>query len=69
MQPIVVPVSPPRVPRRAAVNSGLFTASEKKALLAYNNNTYNPNAGDPKAPEKQTTKRLILIDGCNVAFK
>ncbi|XP_011188599.1 NEDD4-binding protein 1 [Zeugodacus cucurbitae] len=66
--PIVVPVSPPRTPRRAAVNSGLFTTSEKKSLLAYNNNTYNPNAGDPKASQQQSTKRLILIDGCNVAF-
>ncbi|XP_050327340.1 NEDD4-binding protein 1 [Bactrocera neohumeralis] len=66
--PIVVPVSPPRTPRRAAVNSGLFTTSEKKALLAYNNNTYNPNADDPKASAQQSQKRLILIDGCNVAF-
>nr|XP_014100213.1 NEDD4-binding protein 1 isoform X1 [Bactrocera oleae] len=66
--PIIVPVSPPRMPRRAAVNSGLFTTSEKKALQAYNNNTYNPNAGNTKASEQQSMKRLILIDGCNVAF-
>ncbi|XP_049309520.1 NEDD4-binding protein 1 isoform X2 [Bactrocera dorsalis] len=66
--PIVVPVSPPRTPRKAAVKSGLFTTSEKKALLAYNNNTYNPNADDPKASAQQSKKRLILIDGCNVAF-
>lgn len=57
------------MPRRAAVNSGLFTTSEKKALQAYNNNTYNPNAGNTKASEQQSMKRLILIDGCNVAFK
>ncbi|XP_054736775.1 uncharacterized protein LOC129243630 isoform X1 [Anastrepha obliqua] len=66
--PIIVPKSPPRTPRRAAIKSGLFTNSERKELVAYNNNTYNPNADDPKAAEKQSKKRLILIDGCNVAF-
>uniref|UniRef100_W8BCL0 Putative ribonuclease ZC3H12D n=2 Tax=Ceratitis capitata TaxID=7213 RepID=W8BCL0_CERCA len=66
--PIAMPVSPPRAPRRAAINSGLFTNSEKKQLTAYNNNTYNPNAGDPQAKEKLSAKRLILIDACNVAF-
>ncbi|XP_067631736.1 NEDD4-binding protein 1-like isoform X2 [Eurosta solidaginis] len=67
--PIFVPKSPPRPVRKAAIKSGLlFTNSEKKELVAYNNNTYNPNAGDPEAPEKQSKKRMILIDACNVAF-
>ncbi|XP_036331183.1 uncharacterized protein LOC118742880 [Rhagoletis pomonella] len=66
--PIFVPKSPPRPPRLAAIKSGLFTNSEKKQLDAYNDNTYNPNADDPKAREKRTSKRLVLIDGCNVAF-
>lgn len=46
-------------------SSSLFTLSETKKLNEYNTNAYNPSEN------KQLTKgkRMVIIDGSNVAFK
>lgn len=43
----------------------LFTKSEKKELTKYNENAYNP-AGNEEPPKG---KRMVIIDGSNVAYK
>ncbi|XP_023303449.2 putative uncharacterized protein DDB_G0289963, partial [Lucilia cuprina] len=50
---------------RLRTNNNLFTRSETKQLNAYNANAYNPGANE----ELNEGKRMVIIDGSNVAFK
>ncbi|XP_037819177.1 putative uncharacterized protein DDB_G0287457 isoform X2 [Lucilia sericata] len=50
---------------RLRTNNNLFTRSETKQLNAYNENAYNPGANE----ELTEGKRMVIIDGSNVAFK
>ncbi|XP_075169297.1 uncharacterized protein LOC142241416 isoform X2 [Haematobia irritans] len=52
-------------PKKLPTYRGLFTSNEKKQLEAYNSNAYNPNAGEVFTSKK----RMVFIDGSNVAFK
>ncbi|ALC40822.1 CG42360, partial [Drosophila busckii] len=52
-------------PKRLRMSESLFTSTERKKLLDYNSNTYNPGEDD-SIPTNH--KRFIIIDGSNVAF-
>ncbi|CAD7077210.1 unnamed protein product [Hermetia illucens] len=54
------PVTP--VKNGTKPSSDLFTASERKRNEIYNSNTFNPNKETPKPG-----KRMVIIDGSNVA--
>ncbi|KAM7343159.1 aarF domain containing kinase 1 isoform 2-T2 [Cochliomyia hominivorax] len=57
-------VSPTRPVNRLRTNI-LFTQSETKKLNEYNTNTYNPGGKEGLT----SGKRMVIIDGSNVAFK
>ncbi|KAL9919938.1 uncharacterized protein ACN427_001671 isoform 1-T1 [Glossina fuscipes fuscipes] len=54
-----------RTPKRTLLPE-LFTRSEKKELSKYNSNAYNPGGGTENG--RLSKKRMIIIDGSNVAF-
>ncbi|XP_055836811.1 NEDD4-binding protein 1-like [Episyrphus balteatus] len=63
-----IPDSPPRPKRKCTQrNNDLFTSREEKQLKQYNENAYNPNKDADK--EKTEKKRMVIIDGSNVAYQ
>lgn len=62
--PTVVTSSPR--PKKQRKND-LFTTREEKQLKQYNDNAYNPNKDTSK--EEIPTKRMVIVDGSNVAYQ
>lgn len=52
--------------KRKKCTNDLFTSKEEKQLQIYNNNAYNPNKN--KSDDENSKKRMVLVDGSNVAY-